>query len=324
MLTYRRPHTSRTTTQFIEKYLLSIPGAFEDVHGNIHVDRTNGTSRVLWSAHTDTVHRSGGRQTVILDADGKLRRRASATDCLGADDGVGCFILREMCLAGIAGYYLFHHGEERGGIGSGALAHTSRDWLSESFDYAIAFDRRNHGDVITSQVGSRCASNQFAKSLARILRTGGLPGYHPSSGVYTDTAEYAEFIPECSNVSVGYKFEHTPDEELDTIHVGALLGAILSSWDESRLVCKRVPMPWQASQPKARITPESDLATRIADGTLSRDYSWYESDGGGRHPVDDVRFRVRNGVCTICEWPMQGCRCTEEDVTFWRYLNGER
>jgi hypothetical protein len=40
--------------------------------------------------------------------------------------------------------------------------------------------------------------------------------------VYTDTAEFTDDIPECTNISVGYYNEHGDRENLDIVHFAAL------------------------------------------------------------------------------------------------------
>jgi hypothetical protein len=50
--------------------------------------------------------------------------------------------------------------------------------------------------------------------------------------VYTDTAEFIDIIPECTNISVGYYAEHSDKESLDIIHFQALAErAALLDWD---------------------------------------------------------------------------------------------
>jgi hypothetical protein len=52
------------------------------------------------------------------------------------------------------------------------------------------------------------------------------------TGVYTDTAEFTDIIPECTNISVGYDFEHSDREELDVYHFDLLAQqAVLVDWD---------------------------------------------------------------------------------------------
>jgi hypothetical protein len=52
-------------------------------------------------------------------------------------------------------------------------------------------------------------------------------------GVYTDTAEFTDVIPECTNISVGYAREHSTEEAQDILHYRALADAVISfSWDD--------------------------------------------------------------------------------------------
>jgi hypothetical protein len=249
MLTYCRPAGSPTERAFIARYIRPLPGAIQDMCGNWHVEQ--GDQRVLWSAHTDTVHKLEGRQTVrynpaTMIAQLSRRSKRQGRNCLGADDTAGVFILCEMIRAGIPGHYVFHYAEERGGIGSNGLAKHAPDLVSNS-DIAIAFDRRGGSDVITSQYGSRCASDTFALSLAaEIARVNPRLDYASASGVYTDTAEYMHLIPECTNLSVGYLHEHSDRECLYIWHTLQLLDAMLHL-DTDRLIVEREPKvdDWQ-------------------------------------------------------------------------------
>ena len=138
----------------------------------------------------------------------------------------------EMIKHNIEGLYIFHRAEEFGGIGSKWIAKHNHG-LFEGIDVALAFDRRGNSDVV-SQMGRRTASNSFAYSLAKVLR---LP-LKPVPGIFTDTANYAHLIPECSNISVGYQFEHSPEEHQDAAFLDILLGRLLVA-DFSRLQVKR-------------------------------------------------------------------------------------
>jgi hypothetical protein len=239
MLTYRRPMGSPAERKFRNRYLLNLPGAFEDTYGNIHV--TVGDSRCLWSCHTDTVHQHSGRQRISVDGQFARLMDGQRSSCLGADDTVGIYLLREMILAGVPGCYVFHYGEERGGIGSRALAKHHGEFLAQNFDMAIALDRRGTRDVITHQSVGRTCSDLFARSLATALNDcSGLTYAASSQGVYTDTAEYADLIPECTNLSVGYQFEHTSKEYVDLSHVARLRAALLAL-DTTALTVARDP-----------------------------------------------------------------------------------
>ena len=135
----------------------------------------------------------------------------------------------------------FHSGEERGGIGSSALAAASGDWLRANFDRAIAIDRRGTRDIITHQAGGRCCSDAFARALAAALTLGHAPS---SAGIYTDTAEYVDHIGECTNISAGYTREHTQAETVDVGYVLRLTAALLAT-DVESLPTVRVPGEWE-------------------------------------------------------------------------------
>lgn len=233
MLTYCRPMGSRHEALFRAQFLLTLPGAYEDAGFNIHVHVDDAP--ILWSAHTDTVHTRSDRQHVEQRGAFLCLPEGSRSNCLGADDTVGCFLMREMILARVPGHYVFHHGEERGGVGSSWLARHHADWLS-TFRYAIALDRADTGDVITHQFGGRTASNTFALALAEALGE----GWAPAHGVYTDTAEYADHIAECTNLSVGYYCQHSAREHVDVAHVYALLSK-LYTLDVCALPASREP-----------------------------------------------------------------------------------
>lgn len=241
MLTYARPMGSRTERAFIEKYVLSLPNAeldFVHPHSNVHVQV--GTSPILWSCHTDTVHWHEGRQNIRIKRGLISLHKRSKSTCLGADDTAGVYLMRQMVLRGVPGHYVFHYGEERGGIGSTALAKEHPNFLRE-FTYAIALDRSGYSDIITHQMHGKTASTSFAWSLADALNLSDGMAYSPcSSGIYTDTAEYTDLIGECTNISVGYGGAHSSHERLDPEHVEHLLNALVAL-DQSTLKAARKP-----------------------------------------------------------------------------------
>lgn len=240
MLEYCRPYGSRTDDEFREVYIRPLPGIHEDSFGNLITKI--GESRILWSSHTDTVHRHEGYQTVHVNrATSTIHLSKAArkySNCLGADDTAGVFIMREMILAGIPGLYIFHYGEESGCIGSGDLAKYAPETLA-GVDFAIALDRAGYNDIVASQLGQVCTSPEFVLSLKGALAPLNLGA---ARGVYTDTAEYMDIVPECTNLSVGYFHQHSEREYLDYAHVARLLTA-LCAMDQSVLVAKRDPMP---------------------------------------------------------------------------------
>lgn len=242
MLAYARPHGSATEAAFIDRFIAPLPNAYRDDGRNWHV-HIGGDVPILWSCHTDTVHGFAGWQTLHYDkahARVALSKRAQLRQgaCLGADDTAGVALCIHLILAGIPGHYVFHFGEEVGGIGSRWLAAHHPTWL-KGFSCAIALDRRGTGDVITHQ-GSRCCSDAFADSLANALDLFGMTYTSCDSGVYTDTAEYTELIGECTNLSVGYEHAHSAQEYLDLDHMDRLAAALCAA-DYSTLAYTRVP-----------------------------------------------------------------------------------
>jgi hypothetical protein len=140
-------------------------------------------------------------------------------------------MLMHLLHAGVDAYYLFTQGEECGGIGAKFVGQ-QREFLSE-FDRAIAFDRRGIDSVITHQGYGRCCSDTFAEALANELCADMTLMYSPDdTGMYTDTAEFTDTIPECTNISVGYYSEHSESESLDVLHFVALADRVVRiDWD---------------------------------------------------------------------------------------------
>jgi hypothetical protein len=150
---------------------------------------------------------------------------------LGADDGAGVWLMLKMIEAKVPGSYLFHRGEECGGLGSKAMAAKYPEIL-KNYEAAIAFDRHQTYEVITHQGGAECASDKFALALCTRLNAHGMQ-YEPSKrGVFTDTKNYRKLIAECVNVAVGYEDQHSRRESLDFAHLNALLDACCAiDWD---------------------------------------------------------------------------------------------
>jgi hypothetical protein len=164
----------------------------------------------------------------------KNRARGKVASCLGADDGAGVWMLLQMIEAKIPGAYIFHRGEERGGIGANAMLSKDREWLKK-YKSAVAFDRAGDADVVTTQGGTKCCSNEYAEALCKALTSPEMAIKYETStgGTFTDTKVYIGVIPECVNISVGYKRQHGPDESLDYGHLYALLDIVKHvKWDE--------------------------------------------------------------------------------------------
>lgn len=237
MFRYKRPSGSATELTFIEAFLVPL-GFAQDAYGNLHCTVGNAPE-ILFSSHVDTVHSTEGLQNLDY-RDGILqltrRERAGRSNCLGADDTAGIWLMVEMVKAKVPGHYIIHHAEEKGCVGSADLANNNEEFLRR-FKIAIAFDRAGKGDVITHQMGRRCASDAFARSLAKQLGA----GYRPDdTGSYTDTNEYAHLIPECTNISVGYRHQHSSRETQDVPFLIALRDTLIGL-DWSALEVERDP-----------------------------------------------------------------------------------
>ena len=196
-----------------------------------------GESRTVFASHLDTVCRE--QTSVTHTFDGDLIKTDGKTT-LGADDKAGVTILLHLMRNKIPGLYYFFIGEEVGCIGSG-LAAKSGDFNGK-YDRIISFDRRDVGSVITYQSSSRCCSDAFADALAlQLNRSGyGLSYKKDEGGVYTDSAEFVDIIPECTNLSVGYYKEHTVNESQNIKHLEKLAEACLKV-DWENLPTKRDP-----------------------------------------------------------------------------------
>jgi len=236
MLMYRRPAGSKTERKFINRFIRPL-GVNHDDCGNL-IKRI-GDVPVLWSCHTDTVHRSGGKQPVEMAGGVLALQFAKGSNCLGADDTAGVWLMAEMIRNNVPGLYVFHRGEEHGGIGSQFIAKKTPDLL-KGIKFAIALDRKGTRDVITHQF-RRCASDAFGDSLAGALNDrSGFEYERDSSGIFTDTANYTEIVPECTNISVGYYSQHSSKETQDGEHALALAD-MLCTLDTSKLVAERDP-----------------------------------------------------------------------------------
>jgi hypothetical protein len=96
--------------------------------------------------------------------------------------------------------------------------------------------------------------------------------YSPDdTGVYTDTAEFTDDIPECTNISVGYYNEHGDRENLDIIHFAALaVAASKVDWD---------------ALPTDRDPTIDDYKTYKYDTAWWSSYGVYKDDKGAKNDL---------------------------------------
>ncbi len=247
ILEYQRAHDSRGNKAFIKDFLypeLTKYGEpYIDDAGNVILKA--GDSKTVFSSHHDTMHnRHFGevKQKLVID-ENLLHLVSKGKQCLGADDGSGIWLMLQLLEEGIEGLYIFHAGEERGGIGSTYIRDVTPELL-QGYERAIAFDRAYTSHVITHQFGKRLASKTAARFFANELNTL-MPKqktkWAPNDGgSFTDTANYQKLIPECFNLSVGYYYQHSQNEYQD---LGFLweLGQVIADVDWEAMPTERDP-----------------------------------------------------------------------------------
>ncbi len=239
-----------------------------DEHGNYFCKI--GESKTIFASHLDTV--SNIHQPVKHILDGFIIK-TDGTTTLGADDKAGVTILVWMIKNKIPGLYYFFIGEECGCIGSSA---TAKYGDFKDYDRIISFDRRDTGSVITHQSWSRCCSDLFADSLCSELNKCGLNYKKDDGGVYTDSAEFVDIIPECTNVSVGYYKEHSFNESQDIEHLVKLGNACLKV-DWENLPTKRDPSIYEPKEYKKYTSVYSEVYSDNDDWYDEEHEDWHGS-----------------------------------------------
>ncbi len=236
MLKYKRPSNSWSEREFCERFIEPQFGE-RDHNGNyiLHL----GDSNVMFTAHYDSVHWTAGKQAIVFDGD---MVRALGSDCLGADCATGVWLILNMIEMGVPGHYVIFAEEESGCIGSGKLRVDCPNWLTE-VSACISFDRKGYDSIITHQTSWRTASDAFAKDLGARIGLGMKPD---DTGSYTDSNEFADLIPECTNVSVGYFAQHTKNESQD-MAFAYLLAEKLIHVDWEKLTIERDPDDYESA-----------------------------------------------------------------------------
>lgn len=238
MFRYTRSAYSEGYEAFIVEQI-EPKGFTVDLYGNYWFINNPYDSKVLpaFTAHIDTVHSNKSKTKQKLSVENNMLFTAN-TNCLGADDTTGIYILFKLLESGVPGLYLLFADEESGGYGSNAMEAEWQlyldMWNLDRVDKMVSFDRRGYSDVITHQFGQRCCSDKFARGLANQLNhTNESLSYKPNNGgIFTDSANFMETIPECTNLSVGYFNEHSPTERQDLLFIEELVKGLLEvDWD---------------------------------------------------------------------------------------------
>ena len=280
------PHPNYTTIiKTIKKYLPKDQKMYKDSIGNLII-KVGKDYETMFSCHMDMVFRktyfddleegqdkldlfvsNKKDQTIIwggLITDYKNKTYYYTPTTLGADDKAGIFILLNLIRANIPGLYIFHAGEEVGGIGSHDIK-TRKPGLLKGIKRAIAFDRMHYLDIVDRQRGQVCCSrkfvNAFSDQLSDVLITPNkIPNrFKGATGTFTDTANYTELISECTNLSVGYFNQHGSEECLNV------------TWLEKVLTPALLKIDWEAL-PAERSLDKAPY--KFSHGTNNHSYGW--------------------------------------------------
>ena len=224
-------------------------GTFSDTMFTAHLDTvdrgpTSWDSR-KWDVteqkwiYPEKIEEEDKEKPIKHEFDGDFIKTDGKTN-LGADDKAGVTIMLNLMSEKVPGLYYFFMGEESGCAGSSSLSRVFKDKVKDgklpNVVRCIAFDRRGYDSVITEQMSTVCCSNEFAKEIASKLNEYGFWYKPDDGGVYTDSAEFVDIIPECSNISVGYFNEHSSSEKQD-IEFLELLAVVLTKidWDSLKI-----------------------------------------------------------------------------------------
>ena len=235
--------TEFTTPYGHESDLESIlPTGFQkDESGNYFVKI--GNSETLFTCHLDNYCKVKEKINHIIE--GNIIK-TDGTTILGGDNKAGVTAILYMISKGVPGYYYFFIGEEpilSGGLFGSSLVVDNNPELLRSFKRAIAFDRKMKGSIITRQMAQQCCSDEFADSLIEEFSKSGITMQKDKTGYYTDTGNFLELIPECTNISIGVWNEHHNTEWVDISYIEKIAEAACKiNWESLPTI--REPKWW--------------------------------------------------------------------------------
>lgn len=218
--------TSRTYPHGTEEDVFPLlnPELQKDEFGNLFIKI--GESDVMFTSHLDTA--TAALTSVNHVFDGNIIK-TDGKSILGADDKAGVTIMLYMIENKIPGLYYFFLGEEVGCVGSRKVANVQKEQKIEGINKVISFDRRGTDSVITFQSSQRCCSDVFGEALSKQLNLADdtFSYKNDPTGILTDSIQFITIYPECTNISVGYRSEHTFTEQQDIEHLTKLAEACL-------------------------------------------------------------------------------------------------
>lgn len=309
--------TSNRTPKGLEANVISLIPEFKfqkDEFDNYYyiIKKPDGTySNTMFTSHLDTIDRGPNKwdnrrwdadlgafvyinetnkddieKTINHVFDGDFVKTDEKTN-LGADDKAGVTIMLNLMSEGVPGLYYFFMGEESGCVGSSSLSRAYKDKVNDGklpdVKKCIAFDRRGYDSIITKQMGSVCCSDEFAKELANEINKYGFWFKPDDTGIYTDSAEFIDIIPECTNISVGYFSEHSITEKQD-IEFLELLAVVFTQidWDNLKVTRDVLNIKYKGKKSYNRYGwndyDEYDEYPSYYNGTYREPVNKFESD----------------------------------------------
>ena len=262
-----------------DEVLQFLPELDKDLVGNYY-KIIGSKPTTMFTCHLDTADRKQGiTRLYSIQEDGQEHIITDGSTILGADDKSGTTVMLYLMANNVPGLYYFFIGEERGGIGSHDLANVydEVEYLKE-IKRCVSFDRRKTISVITAQAGGRCCSDEFGQALCDAYNASGLNLKIDPTGVYTDSASFIDYIPECTNVSVGYYNEHTGKEKQNMDYLIDLCKASVNvDWDKlptTRNLEDKIAVKQMVSDIKVQNQPFLDAikSSVTLDKTISVDY----------------------------------------------------
>lgn len=202
----------------------------KDEFGNLFKEIGESPS-TMFTSHLDTASHDKVKVNHVFE--GNIIK-TDGTSILGADDKAGVTIMLYMMEKGVPGLYYFFLGEERGCIGSKKVAEKHRTNSLPYIKKVVSFDRRGNNSIITHQSSLRCCSDSFGNALSDQLnrKSKALSYSLDPTGIYTDSYQFTGIYPECTNISVGYMYEHTKNEKQDISHLEELTKTlVLVDWE---------------------------------------------------------------------------------------------
>lgn len=218
--------TKETTVPYHENSLIKflqqlLPTSYLDSYNNLHC--IIGEAKTLFVSHLDNYTTSVKKVNHVFENN---FIKTDKTSVLGADDKAGVCVLLQMIFEKIPGHYIFFRAEEEGCIGS--LEYKKFYYKQINYSHCVAFDRFGYNDIVICQNEINTASTNFATSLAINLKktSKNFLNLKAANGGMTDSGVFKYVISECVNISCGYFYNHTLNEQQDIKFLQILSDAV--------------------------------------------------------------------------------------------------